>query len=287
MATRNLTVRYGDLVAIACKKEGAVQTDVDPVPLCVGGVGDKPEHEPTRRKAPMTCEHCGVLPPGNQGIVKGYPLDGGGFAILTTDEVAEAKATYTSEYKGEISLVAHPAAEFFAATAPGDSVSYLTPATDSVAGQYATMAAFIESHPELAFVGLNTPGSVTALFHVTSRNGTLVMEKRVRSQSLKPAPKFDAEPMAKLVMFLDMTLEDSLTPYDANAYEDHYKMAIEQLAEDTARFVADPGKVGAVSTPVGNSDADLLAKLDALSTLAPKKPAKKAAKKTTKKEVAA
>lgn len=286
MAARNLMLKYGDLVAVPCKKEGAVQADVSFVNLCVGGVGDNPAHDPSPRKAPYTCTECGVLPPGDQGIVKGKAVDGGGFAILTAEEVAEAKSDYASEYKGEISLVAHPAADFFAATAPSDSVSYLTPASDGVAGQYATMAAFIESHPELAFVGLNTPESVTALFHVTSRKGTLVMEKRVRSQSLKPAPRFDAEPMGKLVMFLDMTLEDSLTPYDADAYEDHYQMAIEQLAEDTARYVADPTtKVGAVSTPVGKSDADLLAKLDALS--APK-PAKKAAKKTTtKKEVAA
>ena len=284
MAARNITLKYGDLVAVSCKKEGAVQADVSFVNLCVGGVGDNPAHDPSPRKAPYTCVECGVLPPGDQGIVKGKAVDGGGFAILTADEVADAKSAYASEYKGEISLVAHPAAEFLAATAPGDSVSYLTPASDTVAGQYATMAAFIESHPELVFVGLNTPGSVTALFHVTSRKGTLVMEKRVRSQSLKPMPKFDAAPMEKLVMFLDMTLEDSLVPYDPTAYEDQYQMAIEQLAAETARFVADP-TVGPVSTPVGNSDADLLAKLDALST--PAKPARKTAAKRTKKEVAA
>jgi non-homologous end joining protein Ku len=284
MAARNITLKYGDLVAVACKKEGAVQPDVSFVNLCVGGVGDNPAHDPSPRKAPYTCAECGVLPPGDQGIVKGKAIDGGGFAILSNEEVAKAKADYAKDYKGEISLVAHPAAEFFAATAPGDSVSYLTPATDTVAGQYATMAAFIESHPELAFVGLNTPGSVTALFHVTSRKGTLVMEKRVRSQSLKPMPSFDAEPMAKLVMFLDMTLEDSLVPYDPDAYEDRYQLAVDKLAAETARFVADPTK-GPVATPVGNSDADLLAKLDALS--APAKPAKKAAAKRTKKEVAA
>jgi hypothetical protein len=283
MAARNITLKYGELVALSCKKEGAVQASVEFVNLCVGGVGDNPAHDPSPRKAPYTCVECGVLPPNNEGIVKGKKLDGGGFAIITNDEVAEAKADYGNEYKGEISLVAHPAAEFFASTAPSDSISYLTPATDAVAGQYATMAAFIESHPELVFVGLNTPGTVTALFHVTSRNGTLVMEKRVRSQSLKPAPKFDAEPMAKLVMFLDMTLEDSLVPYDPEAYEDRYQATIEKLAEDTARFVADPAAPAAATSVVGTSDADLLEKLAALEAPV-SKPKRKPAKK---KEVAA
>src|SRR5262245_30914619 len=127
MAARNITLKYGELVAIACKKEGAVQAGPEFVNLCVGGVGDSPAHEPSPRKAPYTCDHCGKLPPNNEGIVKGLKLDGGGFSIITNDEVADAKADYANEYKGEISLVAHPAAEFYASTAAGDSVSYLTP----------------------------------------------------------------------------------------------------------------------------------------------------------------
>jgi hypothetical protein len=283
MAARNITLQFAEIVSIALKKEGAIDKDSGFLNLCVGGHGDLPEHAPTPRKAPYTCPTCGPLPPGDQGIVKGKAVDGG-YAILTPEEIADAKSDYGDGYKGAINLVAHPAAEFLAATAPGDSVSYLTPASDAVINQYATIVAFIESHPELVFVGLNNPQSVTALFQVTARNGVLVMEKRVRSERLKPVPKFDGQPMAKLLAFLDMVLEDEavLKPYKALDYADQYAATIAELASEASRLVEIEENVPSTFVR-GTSDADLLDKLNALREPTPKAKAKK----KTKKEVAA
>lgn len=280
MAARNIVLKFGELVSIPLKKENAIQATTEVKNLCVGQPG-KPEHAPSLRKAPLTCEHCDLITDTSLNV-KGVAMPDGTFALVDTDDVTEAKASFSDGYKGVIDLVAHPAGAFLAATGPGDSIAYLYPPSDAVAGQYATIVAFIEAHPELAFVGLNTPGTVTALFQVSVRGGILVMEKRTRSQSLVPARPIEAEPMAKLLMFLDMTLEDSLTEYDPDAYEDKYQTALAELAEASTDIVSiDEGSASSTPVQKGLSDADMVAKLAALSTTVPAK------KKKAKKEVAA
>jgi len=285
MAARNITLQFGDLVSLPLKKESAIDKPQEFVNLCTGQP-DKPAHDPSPRRQPYVCEQCGPIV-DNERLVKGLKA-GSSYVIMTQDEVAEAKETYASEYKGVLKLVAHPAAEFLAQTAPGESVSFLYPATDAIANQYQTLVAFITAHPELVFVGLNTPMSATSLFQVTVRDGVLIMAQRVRSQALKALPAVAGEPMEKLQMFLEMTLEDSLTEYDPTAYEDRYAQAIEALAAETDRTIAEiEGAPKTAPVAQGVSDADMLTKLAALS--APKAvPAKKApAKRAPAKKAAA
>lgn len=277
MAARNITLKFGELVSMPLKKASALQPKQEFINLCTGKDGE--EHPPSPRRQPYHCESCGPIT-SEMTIVKGIK-QGSDYIIVTQDEVTEAKETYSAEYKGVISLVAHPAADFLASTAPGKSVNHLIPASEAVAGQYKTLVAFIEEHPELVFVGLHTPVSVTNLYRVSVREGALVMEERVRSQEMKATPVVEGAVMDKLQMFLEMTLEDSLSPYSPDAYEDKYRMAMDNLAADSARLVAGAEGTAKATSAVGSSDADLMSKLAALNVEAPKKkkPAKKAAPK--------
>lgn len=282
MALRNCTVKFGELVSLPLKKMGAIEETTTFVNLCVGQP-DHPKHPPSPRKMPSVCAVCGPVTDPSV-LIKGIDNKDGTYTTITQDEVAEVKTEFASEHKGEISLVAHPAGPFYASTAPGESVSYLIPGSAAIENQYKTMVAFIEAHPELVFVGLHTPQSVTSLYQVTVRAGVLVMEQRKRTQELREVPSVGGEPMVKLGMFLDMTLEDSLSDYDPEAYEDKYAAAIAALAEDTSRLVE--GVVGTDAKPAakaagkGLSDAQMAEKLAALSTGSAK--AKKAAKSEEK-----
>lgn len=279
MAGRNLALQLG-LLSVACKSETATEkARTDMVNLCVGQP-DHSEHPASPLKAPKTCTSCGEIT-DYAALVKGVK-QGDTYAVVTQEDVAEAKETYTKAYKGTLSLVPHPAQQFLAETGPGDTLHYLTPKDSTSEGHYQLLVKLVESHPEYVFASLYTPVSATALYMLRVREGVLLMEKRTRTQNMKPAPSVGGEVNEALFAQLDSMLEMFVTEYDAEAYEDRYESALALMVED-AEHVTVNGTT-AKAPIVRHDDNELLAKLQALAGEA-KKPAAK--KKTTKKKVAA
>lgn len=261
MAARNITLQFG-LVTIPAKSEKATVSKPDLPNLCVGQPG-KDAHEALPVKAPRTCTACGPIT-DHDALKKGIK-SGSSFTLVDREDVAEAKETYSKEYKGVLNLVPHPAAEFLAATAPGKSVNYLTPADGNAAGHYQLLVRLIESHPELAFVGLHTPVSATGLYMLTVRDGVLAMEDRTRSQALKPAPSVGGEVNDALYQMLEGALQAFVAPYDAEAYEDGYAQALAKMAEEGEQVTLDKGEK---KSPVIVTDDALMEKLRALQAVA-------------------
>ena len=262
MASRNIHIAFGELLNVQMHIENAIETKPSMSNLCVGQPGHE-AHNARPLTMPRTCVECGPIVDTavlQKGIKKGKD-----YVVVTQEENAEAKEAYAGQYREMLNLVAHPAEQFMAETGPGDKLYYLTPASDKTAGQYQTLRTFVAGHPELAFVGLYTPVSATGLYRLTTRGDVLVMEKRERSQNLKAAPSVGGESMDKLAMFLEMTLEDSVSDYVPNAYEDQYHLALETMAGDARRLV----QAEAVVTPLraGVSDMDLMERLAALEAV--------------------
>ena len=225
MAGRNLSLQFG-LVALAVKSEVAIEKPASMSNMCTGQPGKK-GHDATPVTAPKTCVACGPIT-DYDSLVKGVK-QGNAYTIITQDEVAEAKDEYAAEHKGTLNLIPHPAQQFVAETAPGDTMHYLTPADAGSANHYQLLVKLIKSHPELVFASLYTPVSATALYIVLERNGVLVMQKRVRSQALKPTPSVGGEVNEQLFAMLEAVLPEFVTDYDAEAYEDKYEAAIAEM----------------------------------------------------------
>jgi non-homologous end joining protein Ku len=271
----NLTVQLG-LVSVACKSEGAIDKPDDPKNLCVGQPG-KPEHAPSPSMAPATCGVCGPIT--DRGVlVKGFPSDNG-YALVSQEDVAEAKETYANEYKKKLNLVPHPAQQFLAETAPADGLNFLVPADAGSADHYQLLVKLVESHPELVFASLHTPRSATALFMLRVKDGVLMMEKRTRTQNLKPAPSVGGTLNEALFAQLDGMLPMFVADYDPAAYEDKYVSALADMIATAEQVSTTPGTTTAA--PVMKiSDDELMVKLQALAGA--KKPAKKKAAAKTK-----
>lgn len=275
----NLSIQLG-LVTVPVKSDVAIMKErTEMKNLCVGQP-EKTAHAPTPLTAPKTCTSCGPIV--DYGALKKGIQQGDTFAIVEQDDVAEAKEAYSKEYKKRLNLVPHPAQQFLGETAPGDTVHYLVPADASAEGHYQLIRQLVESHPELAFASLHTPRSATSLYMLRVREGVLVMEKRVRSQALKPVPSVGGEVNELLFAQLDSMLPMFVADYDAEAYEDKYEKALAEMVA-SAEQVTVTSETRATA-PVATTDEDLLAKLTALAgtaTKAKKKPApkKKAAAK--------
>lgn len=282
MAGLKLTVTLG-LVSIACRSESAIDKPEDPKNLCVGQPG-KEAHDPSPSMAPPTCGVCGPIT-DRGALVKGFKVDDGTYALVSQEDVAEAKETYSKEYKKVLNLVPHPAQQFLAETGPGDTLNYLTPEDASSAGHYQLLVKLVESHPELCFASLHTPRSATSLYMLRVKDGVLMMEKRTRTQNLKAAPSVGGTVNEALFAQLDGLLPMFVADYDPAAYEDKYLSALAEMI-DNAEQGHLAGVVAPTAAPVVKiSDDELMAKLQALAgTKSEKKPAKKASKK---KEVAA
>ena len=272
---RSIFIQFGELPAIPMNLENAVETKRSLSTLCDGQPGHE-AHNPAPIKMPRTCTECGPIVDVTalkKGIKRGKE-----YALVTQEENAEAKEAYAGDYRERLNLVAHPAERFLAETGPGDKLYYLTPGSEVQAGQYQTLRKFIQDHSDLAFVGLYTPVSATAMFRLTTRGNVLVMEKRERTQNIKPIPSVGGDTMEKLGMFMELTLEDLTSDYDPTAYEDRYEMALEGMAADNSRLVQTLAEVTPLRTG-GMSDMDLMEKLAGLEAAAKKKPVKKAAAK--------
>lgn len=283
MAAQKITLQLG-LVSVACKSEGAIDKPEDPKNLCVGQPG-KDEHAPSPSMAPATCGVCGPIT-DRGALVKGFKQGDGTYAIVTQEDIAEAKEAYVKEYKGKLDLVPHPAQQFLNETAPGDTLNFITPADADSADRYQLLVKLVESHPELVFASLYTPRSATSLYMLRVRDGVLLMEKRTRSQSLKATPSVGGTINELLYAQLDGLLPMFVADYDPAAYEDRYQSALNEMIAN-AEQVATAGTAATPAPVVKISDDELMAKLQALSggkstkKTTAKKPAKKAAKVET------
>lgn len=273
MASSNITLALG-LVTVTCKSEVATVSKTSLAYLCTGQPGHA-EHPASPRRAPYVCETCGPIT-DDKALKRGVK-SGKTYTIVDAEAATEAKESYAGQYKGTLKLVGHKASDFLAKTGQGDSTHYLTPADATQAEGYAILAALIERHPEVAFTGLYTPSTATALFHLTARDGVIVMLKRTREQSLKPMPAAPSEVNETYYAMLDGLLDGFTEDYDPATYEDAYANTLTDLVAqgDTVALDADATAVGS---------GDLLAALTALQAEA-KKPAPR--KRTTKKKVAA
>lgn len=269
MAGEKMTVSFG-LMSFVTKRETARVTVPTVSYLCVGQPGH-PAHEASPRRAPYHCDVCGPII-DNDVLVRGVKT-GKTYTLVDVTAAQELRAEYADKYDS-LSLVPHPAADFLAQTGEGRALHYLTPADAGQADHYALLAQLIQSHPELAFVGLYTPRSATSLFHLTVRDGVILMAERTRTDSLKPMPSVGGEVNEKLYGMLDSMLDQFTEPYDAERYEDTYATTLADLIDN--------GEVLAIDTttkkPVkAMTDDELMAKLAELKPAKKKAPARKKA----------
>lgn len=258
MAARNVRIEFG-LMTLAAKMEGAIDKPPSFSNLCQGQPGHEP-HDPKPLKAPRRCDDCGEIT-DTTVLVKGI-RQGKTYTIVEQAEIAEAKEKYTAEYKGALNLVPHPAREFLDATAPGESVHYLTPADKSGENVYQMLRRVVEEHPDVVLVSLYTPVSATSLYMLTVRNGVLVLEQRTRTQALKPAPSVGGEVTnEKLYKMLEGTVEAMLTPYNPDDYEDGYRNAIRDIAASRDAVTVSTGSGKTAAVVASDTEETLLAKL--------------------------
>jgi hypothetical protein len=265
MAARKITLQFG-LLSVAAKSEVAITRPPTMSNLCSGQPG-KPEHEHLPVQAPKQCAKCGPITDYDT-LSKGIKT-GSTYTLVDKEAIGEAREEYSGQYKDALSLVAHPAEQFLTATGPGDTLHYLTPADAGAADHYQLLTRLVAEHPELAFAGLYTPSSATALFRLTVREGVLCLEKRARQDNVKPAPSVGGVVNDALYAALDGMLPSLLTDYDPAAYEDKYGQALDAMLAE-GETVALPGKdAPAVAAKV--SDDDLIAQMQKLAKGAKKK----------------
>ena len=265
MAARNLTIQFG-LLTIPAKSDVAIikQVSADMPNLCVGQP-DHPAHDALPLKAPKICTACGPIT--DYTVIKKGIKQGSVYAVVEQEDVAEAKDSYAKLYKGALNLVPHPAEQFMNATAPGDTLHFLTPADAGGANHYQLLVKLIASHPEYAFASLYTPVSATALYMVRVREGVLMMEKRVRSQAVKALPSVGGEVNDLLFSQLEMILPTFATDYDPDEYEDKFESALATMLESAETVAIAGGEPTKAKAPVHVTDDDLLAKLQALNAM--------------------
>lgn len=271
---RNVMFKF-NLLCFPAKLEKATESPIEMANLCVGQP-DKAPHDALPVKKPTTCTTCGPITDVT-ALKKGIKC-GNTFSLVDREALTEAKATYSTQYKGVLDFVPHPAEEVFAQTAPGESLNYLMPADSSGENHYQLMLKLVREHPELAFVSLHTPVSATNLYVLAVRGEALVVEQRVRGQQLRAAPSVGGAANEQLYQMLDMTIGGFVTPFNADAYEDGYAAAVARMAEEGEQVTVGDTKAAPTATVI--SDEDLMTKLQALAGgKTEKKPAKKAAKK--------
>jgi non-homologous end joining protein Ku len=283
MPARNITLSFAAL-SLPGKVHKATESEPETANLCVGQPGHE-AHAALPVKKPTVCTQCGEVT-DRTALQKAIKLGTDTYALIDADDLATAKVTYNESYKAVIELIPHPAEEFLASTGPGGMLNYVTPAGIHGANQYRVLVKIIEDHPELAFVGLHTPSSVTALWHIRAHKGVLVMEERVRQDNLRPVPEvLDGEVNATMLKMLETFLPELVVPYTAEAYEDSYGKAVAAM-QAVADIVSTASEV---ITPAGGTDNQVIELLEAQMAKITKAAAKKATatKASARKKVSA
>lgn len=255
MASRSIQVTLG-LFSVPMGMESAIYKPPSLSNFCVGQPG-KDGHDAVPVTAPSQCLKCGEIT--DKTVLKKGTKSGRQVTLVEQEKIAEARTEYAEKYEGEIKLIPHPAGEFLTATAPGDTLAFLTPTDAEKADRYQLMVAAVERHPELAFAGLFTPASAapkTHLFMLQARHGVLLLQKRVREQAMKPVPSVGGVVDEKHMAVLDSWVELFTEPYDAAAYEDRYALALEQMIADGETLSMEKAV-----TPISSDAAEVMAKI--------------------------
>lgn len=246
--TRNVALSFG-LAAASVAVHNALEKETSGNKLCCTGIAGKDEHAPTPISQVNRCTTCDDVVPYDQ-IVKGRAVDGG-FVLITTDEVAEARVD-SEALKKRAGLTAHPTEQVDLSTVPGEKLYYLTPEAGAEE-TYATFVHMVEAHPELTFMALWTPRSRAGQFALKARDGVLVWQERVRAENIKPVPLVEAEAPAAMIGMMDQVLglEGMVSDYEPATYEDTFEAKIRDIVATKAPVAA--GEVvaatGAITTP--------------------------------------
>ena len=265
MATTQPTMLTFTLLSFPIKLTKATETPVEVKNLCPGSNG-KPAHDPKPLVAPRRCPDCGEITDGYANIVKGIK-QGSAYAIVTQQEVAQAKADYHEQFKKQVTLVPHDSVDFEKHTVPNGSTYFVTPTSSVSEDHYQLLVTLIQTHPELSFVTMHTLRSAAYQWRMIVRDGVLVMEQRQRGALVKASPSVGGTVNPGLLAVMEGALPTFVQPYDPNGYEDTFLDAIGTLAAKATHVVAaSGGKATTAPTPIATvSDDDLMAKLSALS----------------------
>lgn len=269
MPARNISLQYM-LLSIPAKLSKATEGKESNTNLCVGQPAHE-THDPKPLTRPATCTECGPIV--DWEALKTGVKQGSTYAVVEKSDIAEAKAEFTKQYKDVMNFVAHPAGAFLAQTAPGDKINYAIPASKQpcMSGckgcpvcRYQLLVRLVAENPDVAFVSLYTPVSVTGLYVLSARDGVLVLEERVRTQSLKAAPEIAeaAEFKDKFYAMLEGSLE--VEPYDPEDYEDKYAAAVRELADKAEQIVSVTTEAKPTAITSVQSDEEIMAKMAAL-----------------------
>jgi len=255
--------------------------------VCVGTAGA--EHLPIRVTTTMRCASCGDI--HSADTKKARPV-GDGYIVLTEEDIAAATGDLVP-FKKTMDLVAHPAAQVDALTAPGKSMNYLQPAPGFEV-TYAMLAQAITARPDVVYVTRWVPRTALGVFslHVLptpdGRN-VIVMRERVAGEQLKEAPDFTLPqvPEAFGTMSEEYLTRAGIAPFDMADYRDTSE---EKLAEVVAGRAGVP--IASTSVPSGapalTAEGALAALQARVDSLKPKRaPRKAAAPRTTARKAAA
>lgn len=246
------------LISFGAKLDTAVVTKESLRNLCVGAPG-MAAHPAKPLKQPSTCSDCGVIT-DYSAIVKGIPQGADTFAIVTQADVAQAKSEALTP-KGQVALVGNPSTDFLGSTSPGAKSYYVIP-DQGAENHCALLVKYVTEHPEITLTALYTPRSATGLYRLTVRDGALVLEERIREESLKPAPVQSGTADPAYYTALEGIIAATVKPYDPEAYADTYKTRLEALAAAAQVVGTESAPTTTKPTPVQGGDA-LLAALQA------------------------
>ncbi len=225
-----VTVQFG-LLSIPT----SVQTAVEPEPanrtVCLGGG----THDPVRITMPITCPECGPVKPYQTTKAR----EVGDRLVPIGDLLSKRDVT---AYAQSMALAAHPAGQVDLGTINGEHVYYLVPMRGAEHA-YAALTAFVDAHPELAFVTQWAPRSRVGLFrlgvtHQKGKQPVLTMFERLAVSRLRAAPELPVEADTELVTLLEKALKANrrtlVSAFKPEAYlddtEDQIQAALASLA---------------------------------------------------------
>lgn len=174
------------LISTTVRVESAKEAETSLNQICQGQP-NLPAHAPSALNQKLTCPACGPITDASL-IKRGRP-SGDGYLVVEPADIAALKTANADPFKKQITLSAHPRAQFELETARGEKLYYLVP--DGTPDYYATMLEAVKT-ADAALCGLWTPRSVASLFQLRAyeRDGmsALVLEERVSAASLKAVP---------------------------------------------------------------------------------------------------
>lgn len=269
--SRNIKVQY-EMIAADVQLTSTKLTVEDDLCLLCTGSAEAP-HPAVKPVWDPFCPSCDKTV-SRYSLVKGKET-ATGFVPFTAAEVEALKAE-DLQYKGILSLTAHPVSEVDGKTMPSGTSYYLAPRKGD--RFYGVIREMIASHPEQTVLGLYTVNSRSAFYRVKLWGDALVAEQLLRPEELLPAP--EVHPFEQPEQMLEMAREMAaavVRPFDPASYRNTY-------AERLHTAMVEREATSEVAPATGTDDLmaqmasliDSVAKQRAKKTSVPKQRAKKA-----------